>query len=245
MTASLLRDWPKDGAARRAYADAIFGRVAPRYDLLTRLLSFGSDRRWKRELVALLPAPREGSRILDLATGTGELPLLARRAGRVEPIVALDRNRDMLKRARAKGLGSGPADVAFVVGDLNSLPVAEETFDAVLMGYGLRYPVDLPATLAAIRRALRPGGVFLSLDFGLPESGWYRRLCLAYLLAAGTTWGALLHGRPDTYWHIVESLRAYPGQRALLRMLDDAGFARSVVADRLGGIAVIAMGQRE
>jgi demethylmenaquinone methyltransferase/2-methoxy-6-polyprenyl-1,4-benzoquinol methylase len=132
-----------------------------------------------------------------------------------------------------------------VVGDLNSLPVAEESFDAVLMGYGLRYPVDLPATLAAIRRALRPGGVFLSLDFGLPENVWYRRLCLAYLLAAGTTWGALLHGRPDTYWHIVESLRAYPGQRALLRMLDEAGFTRSVVADRLGGIAVIAMGERE
>jgi ubiquinone/menaquinone biosynthesis C-methylase UbiE len=82
------------------------------------------------------------------------------------------------------------------------------------------------------------------LDFGLPESGWYRRLCLGYLMAAGTMWGALLHGRPGTYWHIVESLRAYPGQRALLRMLDEAGFARSVVADRLGGIAVIAMGER-
>jgi ubiquinone/menaquinone biosynthesis C-methylase UbiE len=58
-------------------------------------------------------------------------------------------------------------------------------------------------------------------------------------------WGALLHGRPGTYWHIVESLRAYPGQRALLRMLEEAGFARSVVADKLGGIAVIAMGERE
>ena len=245
MTARLLGDWPADGAARRAYADAIFRRVAPRYDLLTRLLSFGSDRRWKEELVALLPPPREGGRILDLASGTGELPILVRRAGRAEPIVALDRNREMLARARAKGLGSNGAGVAFVVGDLNSLPVAEGAFDAVLMGYGLRYPVDLPATLASIRRALRPGGVFLSLDFGLPESAWYRRLCLGYLMAAGTVWGALLHGRPATYWHIVESLRAYPGQRALLRMLEDAGFARVVVADRLGGIAAIAMASRD
>ena len=242
--AALLRSWPTDGAARRAYADSVFRRVAPRYDLLTRLLSFGSDRRWKEELLALLPPPREGGRILDLATGTGELPLLARRAGRTEPIVALDRNREMLKRARAKGLGSGHEGVFFVVGDLNSLPVAENAFDAVLMGYGLRYPIDLPATLAAIRRALRPGGIFLSLDFGLPDNGFYRRLCLAYLMYAGTVWGALLHGRPSTYWHIVESLRAYPGQRALLGMLEEAGFARAVVADRLGGIAVIAMGER-
>lgn len=241
---ALLRSWPTDGASRRAYADAVFQRVAPRYDLLTRLLSFGSDRRWKEELVALLPAPRAGGRILDLATGTGELPILARRAGRAEPIVALDRNREMLERARAKGLGSGREGVSFVVGDLNSLPVSENAFDAVLMGYGLRYPIDLPATLAAIRRALRPGGVFLSLDFGLPENALYRRLCLAYLMGAGTLWGALLHGRPRTYWHIVESLRAYPGQRALLGMLEAAGFARVVVADRLGGIAVIAMGER-
>jgi demethylmenaquinone methyltransferase/2-methoxy-6-polyprenyl-1,4-benzoquinol methylase len=244
MPATLLRDWPTDGAARRAYADAVFRRVAPRYDLLTRLLSFGSDRKWKEELVSLLPQAREGSRILDLATGTGELPILVRRAGRTEPIVALDRNREMLRQARAKGVGSGASRVAFVVGDLNSLPVAERAFDAVLMGYGLRYPIDLPATLSAIHRALRPGGVFLSLDFGLPDNAWYRRLCLAYLMTAGTLWGALLHGRPGTYWHIVESLRAYPGQRALLRMLEEAGFARSVVADKLGGIAVIAMGER-
>lgn len=239
-----LRDWPTDAAARRAYADAVFRRVAPRYDLLTRLLSFGRDRRWKEELVALLPPPRNGGRILDLATGTGELPFLARRSGRTELFVALDRNREMLRRARAKGLQAGQGDVAFVVGDLNSLPVAEGAFDAILMGYGLRYPIDLAATLAAIRRALRPGGLFLSLDFGLPELGWYRRTCLAYLFAAGTVWGTLLHGRPDTYWHIVESLRAYPGQRALLGLLEEAGFERVMVADRLGGIAVIAMGER-
>jgi demethylmenaquinone methyltransferase/2-methoxy-6-polyprenyl-1,4-benzoquinol methylase len=240
----LLRIWPTDPAGRRAYAEAVFRRVAPRYDLLTRLLSFGNDLRWKRELVSLLPAPREGGRILDLATGTGELPLLVRRAGRAEPIVALDRNREMLQLARAKGHRARHEGVAFVVGDLNSLPVAEGVFDAVLMGYGLRYPIDLTATLRAICRALRPGGLFLSLDFGLPESGWYRRLCLGYLLAAGTVWGALLHGRPSTYWHIVESLRAYPGQRTLIRFLEEAGFKRVMVAERLGGIAVIAMGER-
>lgn len=244
MRAAMLRPWPTDGTARRAYADAVFGRIAPRYDLLTRLLSFGSDRRWKEELVGLLPTPRAGGRILDLATGTGELPLAARRAGRTETIVALDRNQAMLGRARAKGLGARGEGVVFVVGDLNSLPVAEGAFDAVLMGYGLRYPMDLKATLVAIRKSLRPGGVFLSLDFGLPENAWYRRFCLAYLLAAGTLWGALLHGRPGTYWHIVESLRAYPGQRALLAMLEEAGFARVLAADRLGGIAVIAMGER-
>jgi demethylmenaquinone methyltransferase/2-methoxy-6-polyprenyl-1,4-benzoquinol methylase len=241
----LLRPWPSRPDERRAYVDAIFRRVAPRYDLLTRLLSAGRDRRWKEETISLLPPPRPGGRILDLATGTAELPLLARRAGRPETIVALDRSAAMLARARAKRAANpSVSGIRFVVGDLNALPVADGSFDAVLVGYGLRYPPDLGGMLAAIYRALRPGGVFLSLDFGLPSRGWYRRLCLAYLLTAGTIWGTLLHGRPDTYWHIVESLRAYPGQSALLRLMEDAGFARVMTADRLGGIAVIAMGER-
>ena len=240
----VTREWPRLREARRAYVDAIFRRIASRYDLLTRVLSFGQDRRWKARVIDRLPAPRVGSVLLDLATGTAELPLLARERGRPERIVAIDRSRSMLERGRAKAEAERARDIQFVAGDLNALPVAENVFDAVLVGYGLRYPLDLRRALAEIRRTLKPGGVFLSLDFGIPRNGIARRVMFGYLLAMGTLWGFLLHGRPGTYWHIVESLRAYPGQAALARLMEEVGFERVTVEERLFGSAAIVTGVR-
>lgn len=240
----LTREWPRLRDARRAYVDAIFGRIAPRYDMLTRVLSFGQDRRWKEQAIDRLPAARAGGAILDLATGTAELSLLARERGRPERVVAVDRSRSMLARGRAKAAAARAEGIHFVTGDLNAVPVAPESFDAVLIGYGLRYPIDLRAALAGMHRALRPGGVLVTLDFGVPRNPLLRRLLHGYLLAMGTVWGALLHGKPGTYWHIVESLRAYPGQRGLARMMEEIGFERVTVEERLGGAAAIVCGAR-
>lgn len=240
----VTREWPRLREPRRAYVDAIFRRIATRYDLLTRVLSFGQDRRWKSCVIDRLPAPRDEGVVLDLATGTAELPLLARRRGRPERIVAVDRSLSMLERGRAKTEAEGARGIQFVAGDLNTLPVADDAFDAVLIGYGLRYPLDLRRTLAEIRRSLKPGGVFVSLDFGIPRNGFARRAMFGYLLTMGTLWGLLLHGRPGTYWHIVESLRAYPGQAALAGLLEEVGFERVVVEERLLGSAAIVTGVR-
>ncbi len=141
----------------------------------------------------------------------------------------------MLARARVKC--SGDESVQFLRGDLSSLPFADHSFEMITIGYGLRYPPDLPAFLRCVFRLLRPDGRFLSLDFGLPGSPLARKLALGYLLTAGTFWGFALHGRPGTYTHIVESLRAYPGQRALAALMNEVGFADVSVREHLGGIA--------
>jgi demethylmenaquinone methyltransferase / 2-methoxy-6-polyprenyl-1,4-benzoquinol methylase len=238
MASFWMKPWPKDSAKRTAYVDDVFRRVAPRYDLLTAVLSFGQDARWKSRILTLLPPLGGESRVLDLATGTGAFPLLLRQGGYRGTIVAVDRSAAMLHRARRKG--AAPSGVHFVRGDLNALPIAVASFDAVLMGYGLRYLDDLPGTLRQIGKSLRPGGVLVTLDFGLPDLRWYRSLCLSYLFVFGTVWGLVLHGKVDTYWHIVESLRAFPGQRALSAMLVDAGFAPVTIIEELGGISVTA-----
>jgi demethylmenaquinone methyltransferase/2-methoxy-6-polyprenyl-1,4-benzoquinol methylase len=242
MTPLWLKEWPKDSAKRAAYVDAVFLRVAPRYDRLTRLLSWGQDKRWKSAVIELIPPNSVRARILDLATGTAAFPDLLRRAGHQGTILGIDRSRAMLARAGVKC--AGMERVYFVRGDLNAIPVAAGAFDVILIGYGLRYIGDLRGAMAAAYRALRPGGVLISLDFGLPASMWYRRLCLAYLFVFGTLWGFLLHGKIDTYWHIVESLRAYPGQGALERALEEAGFARIALAEQLGGISVLARAEK-
>ena len=230
-----IKLWPEDAAERARYAESIFHRVAPRYDVLTRALSFGQDGRWKSRLVAETLRAGACTTVLDLATGTAALPILLRRSGHRGPIVGLDRSRDMLSRARSKC--AGLPDVTFMLGDLNRLPIASERFDAITMGYGLRYPPDLPSFLRDVLRILRPRGRFLSLDFGLPESASHRSLGMGYLYLAGSFWGFALHGRPGTYHHIVESLRAYPGQRALAAVMKDAGFADIQIEDHLGGMA--------
>ncbi|MGE5180192.1 MAG: class I SAM-dependent methyltransferase [Bacteroidota bacterium] len=240
----LTRDWPLRRVARRVYVDGIFRRIAPRYDFLTRILSFGQDRRWKEAAIARLPAPRDRGVILDLATGTAELPLLARERGRPERIVAVDRSRSMLERGRAKAAAARAEGIQFVAGDLNAVPVAPSSFDAVLIGYGLRYPLDLRSALVEIHRSLRPGGVLVSLDFGIPRNAIARRVLFSYLLVMGTLWGLVLHGRPGTYWHIVESLRAYPGQQGLARLMEEVGFERVEVEERLLGSAAIVSGAR-
>jgi demethylmenaquinone methyltransferase/2-methoxy-6-polyprenyl-1,4-benzoquinol methylase len=242
MKVPRLQPWPRDAVRRRAYVDAVFRRVAPRYDRLTSLLSFGQDERWKSSIVELLPVGTKPASILDLATGTAAFPHILRRAGHVGPIVGVDRSRAMLALAHEKC--SSLADVRFVQGDLNALPVAEGSFDVILVGYGLRYLDDLKGAMRAAYQVLRPGGVFLSLDFGVPRDPWHRRLCLSYLFCFGTLWGLLLHGKLDTYWHIVESIQAYPGQDALAGALEGAGFEDIVLVERLGGISVVARARR-
>ena len=239
-----LREWPRDPGACTAYADLIFRSVAGRYDLLTRLLSFGQDRRWKKRALEGLPLGGNARRVLDLACGTGALPILLRQGGFSAPIVGLDRSVPMLAVAARRIHAAGAGRVELVAGDLNSLPFADGSADAVTMGYGLRYLTSIPGSLAHILRILRDGGVFVSLDFGVPSRRWYRRLAFAYLLVFGTLWGVLLHGRPGTYWHIVESLRAYPGQLRVADWMREAGFCDVRVQEQLGGIAAILVGRK-
>ena len=231
-----IKPWPSSSDDRARYAESIFRRVAPRYDTLTRALSFGRDDTWKERLALDLVAGGASARVLDLATGTAALPLLLRRAGHRGTIVGLDRSTEML--ALGRGKCAETPGIRFLRGDLSRLPFKGGSFDAVTMGYGLRYPGDLRAFLGEVLRLLRPGGRFLSLDFGLPASGFYRSLALGYLLGAGSFWGLVLHGRPLTYTHIVESLRAYPGQRVLAALMNEAGFADTSLEEHLGGIAV-------
>jgi len=239
-----LREWPRDAEARDAYVDSIFGSIARRYDLLTRLLSFGRDRRWKARLLDALSPDRGAGVLLDLACGTGALPLLLRERGFDGVIVGLDRSLPMLAVAKHRLSGRGDSGVALVAGDLNALPVGDGTVDAVTMGYGLRYLTSIPDSLAQIQRVLRPGGIFVSLDFGVPPRRWYRRLAFTYLLVFGTLWGLLLHGRAGTYWHIVESLRAYPGQKTVAGWMREAGFCDVTVQEQLGGISAILAGRK-
>jgi ubiquinone/menaquinone biosynthesis methyltransferase len=224
--------------AKRRYNARLFTTIAGRYDFITRLLSYGRDQAWKRDLIARA-ALRPGDRVLDLAAGTGDLALAARAHGAI--VVGLDLAPRMLRLARAKPDADA---VRFVVGDMTSLPVPPASIDVVTTGYGLRNVPDLDRAIAEIARVLRPGGRFLSLDFEKPANTAWRRAYFAYLTVVGSTVGALLHGDPDTYRYIPASLARYPGADAVAARLRAHGFAEATVIPKMGGFMAIHVARR-
>jgi ubiquinone/menaquinone biosynthesis methyltransferase len=219
--------------AKQRYVRRLFATIAPRYDLITRILSFGLDGRWKGQLIDLAEV-KPGARLLDLACGTGDLTFEGARRGAVA--VGLDITPGMIDLARVK---PGGARVSWLVGDMAALPVADGSFDIVTTGYGLRNTSDLSGALADIHRVLRPGGVLCSLDFDRPERAPVRGVYLTYLTAVGSTLGLVLHGDPDTYRYIPASIRRYPGARGVCQLMRGTGFSEVRHIPVLGGLMAI------
>ncbi len=136
-----------------------------------------------------------------------------------------------------------PAVDGFLVGDMMALPFPDGAFDLVTTGYGLRNVPDLDGALDEIRRVLKPGGLFLSLDFDRPPNPLLRTVYLAYLTVTGSLLGFVLHGDPDTYRYIAESLRRYPGAAAVTGKLRARGFTDARQEPVLGGLMAIHAGR--
>jgi demethylmenaquinone methyltransferase/2-methoxy-6-polyprenyl-1,4-benzoquinol methylase len=208
----------------------MFDTIAPRYDFISRVFSFGLDRRWKRLSVARAALPENAS-VLDLACGTGDISQLVIERLPGATVIAADITELMLRLARVRGLKNA------VCSDAACLPFSGNSFDCVFIGYGLRNFPDLKAAVQEIKRVTRPGGSIVSIDFFLPSNAVLREIYLAYLYAQGAVWGLLLHGRARVYTYIPDSLRSFLSMRDFSALLEDSGYVR--VATRsyfFGGI---------
>jgi ubiquinone/menaquinone biosynthesis methyltransferase len=222
--------------AKRRYVRALFATIADRYDLITRVLSYGQDARWKARLVALAGV-RPGERALDLACGTGDLAFAtAKRGART---IGLDITYRMVELAAARSNG-----VRFLAGDMTSLPFQAASFDLVTTGYGLRNGPDLDAAIDEIVRVLKPQGRLLSLDFNRPDNAVVRAAYLSYLEAVGGALGWLLHRDPDTYRYIPASIRRYPGAAGVADKMRARGFSHVRIVPLLFGLMTLHLAER-
>ena len=219
---------------KRRYVRRLFSTIADRYDLITVVLSFGLDQRWKRKLGALADI-RPGLHALDLACGTGDIAYALRARGATT--TALDITPRMLELAAAKRPRTDQP--GWVAGDMMALPFGDARFDVVTTGYGIRNVPVLQVAIAEIHRVLKPGGLFLSLDFNRPSNGLVRAIYLSYLTMVGSALGLALHRDPDTYRYIPESIRRYPGAQAVCGILQAQGFANCEYLPVLGGFLAI------
>jgi demethylmenaquinone methyltransferase/2-methoxy-6-polyprenyl-1,4-benzoquinol methylase len=227
-----LRSEISTPVGKRRYVRRLFATIADRYDLITVLLSYGLDRRWKDRLISLA-ALTSDDRVLDVACGTGDILLRARQRARLA--VGLDVTRKMLLYAAAKA----PPRPHVVAGDMQELPFPSSSFTVVTAGYGLRNVPHIEQAIEEIARVLAPRGRLLSLDFNRPTHPVVRAAYLTYLTIVGSVLGFVLHRDPDTYRYIPESIRNYPGAEGVARLLGERGFTDVRVVPLLGGLMAI------
>lgn len=232
-----LRSTIATPAGKQRYVRRLFATIADRYDLITVVLSYGLDRRWKDRLIALA-AINGDDRVLDVACGTGDILLRALRRARVA--VGLDVTVKMLQHAASK---TRPRP-HLVAGDMMQLPFPSASFTLVTAGYGLRNVPRLEHAIDEIARVLAPRGRLLSLDFNRPANRAVRAVYLTYLTIVGSVLGFVLHRDPDTYRYIPESIRNYPGAEGVARLLEARGFADVRVVPLLGGLMAIHVARR-
>lgn len=207
----------------------MFDDVGQRYDLTNLILSFGQDRYWRRRTVARLD-PQPGERVLDLAAGTAVSTVEFAKRGAYA--VACDFSRGML------AAGSHRA-VPKVAGDGMALPFADNSFDAVTISFGLRNIVDSTAALTELARVTRPGGRIAVCEFSTPTFGPFRVVYMNYLMRALPAVARAVSSNPEAYVYLAESIRAWPTQPQLARLMSEAGWQQPGWINLTGGIAAI------
>jgi demethylmenaquinone methyltransferase / 2-methoxy-6-polyprenyl-1,4-benzoquinol methylase len=234
---------PTPGAPEKAAVRSMFDRIARRYDLLNRLLSVGTDVRWRRACVDLLDLDRP-ARVFDLCTGTADLLLEALGRDRGHRGVGVDLSEQMLRRGAAKLRRRDLAGrAALAAGDAEALPLVSGRFDAATIGFGIRNVGNPAAALAEVRRVLRPGGRLVVLEFSLPR-GWLGAVYRRYFRGVLPRIGALVSGDPAAYSYLPASVERFPTPEAFAALMEQAGF--TAVRWRLlsGGIACLHRGER-
>jgi demethylmenaquinone methyltransferase / 2-methoxy-6-polyprenyl-1,4-benzoquinol methylase len=221
----------------------VFDSVASQYDLMNDAMSMGVHRLWKRSAI-LMALLRPGDKVLDLASGTGDLAMLASdRVGPSGKVWVTDINRAMLLEGRNHLLDRGyVGNTEFLQVDAEALPFKSGSFDCVMMGFGLRNVTHKQKVLDEMHRVLVPGGRALVLEFSKTKGRWLSAFYDWYSFNVLPQLGGVLAGDKASYQYLVESIRMHPDQETLKGMFADAGFDRCQYHDFSGGIVALHQG---
>jgi demethylmenaquinone methyltransferase/2-methoxy-6-polyprenyl-1,4-benzoquinol methylase len=230
--------------APREQVEAMFDSISGHYDRLNRILSLGTDRRWRRRAVNLIGIHTRPLEILDVATGTGDLAIEALRLG-PRRITGIDISGKMLEQGRRKiswmGLGE---QIVLLKGDSQAIEFGDGTFDVAMCAFGVRNFEDTLTGLSEMCRVLRPGGMVMVLEFSRPERFPLKQIYGLYFRHVLPRIGRRVSGDPGAYTYLPDSVMAFPDNERFLDLLTAAGFGDVKQRRLTGGIASIYYGFR-
>jgi ubiquinone/menaquinone biosynthesis methyltransferase len=230
----------KSPGRKRQMNREMFAIIAPRYQWITQILSFGRDRYWKKQLIGTIPQI-PALLCLDLACGTGDISRLLAARFQHSTVIGVDICAQMLKLARQF---HQPSCLHYILADMLSLPVADHSLDIITGGYALRNAPDLNALLQVIFHKLKPGGIALFLDFSRPTNPHKANFQAKLLKFWTRLWGRIFHGNPDVYGYIAESLALYPNTQDLYDRIIATGFIHFHRQEFLGGFTALVKFQK-
>ena len=225
-----------DQAQRRERIRIVFNAVAQRYDLMNDLMSMGIHRLWKRTLARRVRHVQ--GRVVDLAGGTGDVARLLLGPGR--DVTVCDPSLAMMQVGQQR---AGAAQLQWLAGEAENLPLADASVDLLTVSFGLRNATHLEKALSEARRVLKPGGSFVCLEFSQPAF-WLAPLYNLYSFLVIPRLGAAVAGEPMAYQYLVESIRRFPAQQGFADLMRAAGFADVHWEDLSFGIACLHFGVR-
>lgn len=228
------------GRERAQYVQGMFGRIANRYDLMNRLMTFGQDMRWRRFVIEKASLPPNG-RLLDLAIGTGDIAFVG--LEQHPEITAYGADFALPMMVVGKGRTRGDR-VRWSQGDALSLPYPDNTFDAVVSGYLLRNVIDLDRCLAEQRRVVKPGGMIVALDTTPPEPSLLRPFIDIHLRYIIPTLGRLIADAPDAYEYLPSSTQAFKEPQQLVEIMVRAGLTDVAYQTFMFGTMAVHWGQK-
>ena len=221
----------------------MFDDISPKYDFLNHFLSFGIDRRWRRRLVGIL-ATRKAANILDVATGTGDLAI-AIASLNPQKITGIDISEKMLEVGRAKLIRLGLDHlITLRMADAEKIPFSDNSFDAITVAFGVRNYENLSRGIQEMRRALKPGGLMLILEFSHPSSFPMKQLYAIYSRFVIPVMGRVISGNSKAYSYLPESVAAFPSGNNFLRILSDLGLKHTQQIPLSLGIASIYLAEK-
>jgi demethylmenaquinone methyltransferase / 2-methoxy-6-polyprenyl-1,4-benzoquinol methylase len=221
--------------ASRDGSGAMFDGIAHRYDFVNRVMSLGIDQSWRKATVRALGLG-PGQRVLDLATGTGDLAILVARAEAQASVVGLDPSHKMLEIGRAKlGRLGLERQVELIAGNAEQLPFEDRSFDGICMAFGIRNVPDRPRALREMARVIRPGARVAILELSEPEGTMIGSIARFHVHSVVPRLGALLSGKRE-YAYLQRSIAAFPRASEFAELMRSAGFASVEVSPLTFGV---------
>ncbi len=239
MQAKTLKSFPENSENKEKFVKNMFDNIAERYDFLNHLLSFRMDIRWRKKVIRLLKK-RQPQSVLDLATGTADLAIMAAEEIKNSKVTGLDISINMIEKGRMKVKKKNLENrVELIEGNGQDIPFESDSYDAIMIAFGIRNYAQPLKGLKEMYRTLKPGGMLTVLEFSIPRHFPFKQIYMLYFRYFLPVTGRFISGNEKAYSYLPESVTAFPQGKEFISLMEKAGFKQHSHRSLAGGIASI------